>query len=101
MGADIGNPGKLQQPLYGAVLAVFPVQYRENHVNLLAHHRVAFKDQQALTPYRGDGRRAVVGVVLPGLPGQGVVVRAGVINPLALPGDAHGDDVIFFLVDIG
>ena len=52
-GPDVGNPGQLEQPLDGAVLAVGAVQHREHHV-----HVQAAAPRSALA--RDKGRRAGV-----------------------------------------
>ena len=35
MGSHVGNARHLQQALHGTVLAVFAVEYREYHIDLL------------------------------------------------------------------
>ncbi len=100
MGPDIGDPRQLQQALDRPVLAVFPVEHREDDVDMLAHNTVALEDQEALAPDRRDRRGAVIRMVLPGLGGQFAVIRPGIVEPLPGPGDAHWHDMIFFPVDI-
>ena len=43
MGADIGDACQLQQALNCAVLTVFTVEHRENHVQPFPHHAVTLK----------------------------------------------------------
>lgn len=59
--SDIGDARKLQETLDRAVLAVFAVQHREDHVDPLAHDAVALKAQQALSADGRDRAAAVAG----------------------------------------
>ena len=64
MRPHIGNPRQLQKPLDGAVLAVFAVENRENHINTFPHYTVALEAQKPLAANRGNRGAAVAGAVL-------------------------------------
>ena len=100
MGADVGNPRHLQQTLHGPVLAVFAVEHREHHVNGGGCHGIAGKAQQALPPDGRNNCRTAVRVCDPGFGGQHGVIRAAKVKPLSISGDAHGQNMVFFLVNM-
>ena len=100
MGAHIGDTRQLQQPLNGAVLAVLAVEHREYHVDPLAHHAVTFKAQQTLAADGGNGGTPVAGIILPLPGGQQGIILAGIVNPVSVLGDAHGEHIVFAMVNI-
>ena len=100
MGAHIGNSRHLQQTLHGAVLPVFAVEDREYHIDPFPDHTVALKAQQALSPDRGDGSPAVIGMALPGTGGQQGVIIGLEKDPVALLGNANRENMILTLVNI-
>ena len=100
VGADVGDARQLQQALHGAVLAVLTVHHREHHVDALPDNAVALEAQQALAPDGGDGAAAVVLAAQPGPGGEHGVVLALEPDPVAVLGNTHGVDVVFFLVDV-
>ena len=52
---DIGNSGDFKQPLYGAVLTVFAVEYREHRVNMnFFYPRLAEHQQPAVRTVGGE-----------------------------------------------
>jgi hypothetical protein len=98
MGAYVRNASHLQQALHGTVLTVLTVENRVDNIDPLPDNTLAFKAQQALAPDRGNGSPAILGIGFPLAGGQQGVILAGVQNPVAVPGDAHGEDIIFFMV---
>jgi len=98
--AHVGDASQLQQALDGAVLAVLPVEHGKDHVDPLPDHVVPLEGEQALAPDGGDGGGAVGGVIPPGAGGQLGPVRAPKEDPVALLGDAHGVDMVFFRVQM-
>jgi hypothetical protein len=98
MGAYIGNASKLQQALDSAVLAVFTVENREHHIDLLPYHSVTLEAQKALATNRRDGRRAVIGVGLPGTAGQHGIVIAPKEDPVALLSDTNRENIILIFI---
>ena len=100
MGPHIGDSRHLQQTLHGTVLAVLPMKHREHHVDGMGNHPVPLETHQPLSPGRRNHRRAGPGAGTPGFGRKHGVILAGKIDPLALPGDAHGIDLIFFLIDV-
>ncbi len=100
MRPHIGDPRHLQQALHGAVLAVLPVKHREHHVDGAGGHSISLEAQKPLSPGGRDHRRASPRAGAPGLGRKLGIVLAGKVNPLTLPGNAHGIDIIFFLVNV-
>ena len=100
VGTDIGNAGQLQQALDGAVLAVFAVHHGEDHIDALPDHTVVLEAEQALAPDGGNGTPAVGGIVHPGAGGQLGIVGAAEDDPVTVLGDAHGVDVVLFMVEV-
>ena len=45
LGPHIGNAGKLQKALNGAILSVLTVEHREDHINPFPDHAVALEAQ--------------------------------------------------------
>ena len=77
MGADVGNSCQLQQALHAAILPVFPVKYREHHIDALPNHAVPLKGQKALTPDGGNGNPVIIGIIYPFSAGQiGIILAA-------------------------
>ena len=73
---------------------------REHHIDPLLNHIVPLKNQQSLTPNRGNSCRAVFGMILPPPLGQQGIVRAAEEEPVSLFCDSHRENVILFLVHI-
>ena len=100
MRPHIGNPRQLQKPLDGAVLAVFAVENRENHINAFPHYTVALEAQKPLAANRGNRGATVAGVVLPLTGGQKGIILSRVEHPIPFPGNAHGEDIVPIMVDV-
>ena len=100
MRPHIGNASHLKKALHGAVLTVFAVKHRKHHIDGGCIYGIALEAQQALTPDGRNRRRAVVRVCDPGFGGQHGIVRAAEVDPLPRLGDAHGQDMVFFLVNM-
>ena len=100
MGANIRNARKLQQTLHSAVLTILTVENREHHIDPLPDDTVTLKAQQALTPDRRNSCPAVIGMVAPLAGRQLGIIRTAIENPIALPGDTHGEDIVLFLIHI-
>jgi hypothetical protein len=96
--AYTGDPRKLEKSLYRAVLSVLPVEHRENHVNGPMKGAICLKDQKPLSPYGGNGGRAVVLTTAPLPCGKQAVVLAPVKDPFSLTGNAHGENIVFFRI---
>ena len=98
--SDIGDAAELQKPLYGAVLAVFPVQDGEDYV-----------DRQDFEPFPGAGyqpfdrtiggeeSRAVCRMFFPGTVGD-LLYRTGIQHPAAVLRNAHGDHLVPVFGDV-
>ena len=97
--AHIGDAGELEQPLDGAVLPVFAVEGREDHVQ--GDHLGAGVAQSHQAVDRGVGGQKGRGD-RPTLPGAGgkVLHRAGVQQPFPRFGDAHHGDVVLLRVQV-
>ena len=100
MGTHIRDAGQLQQALHSAVFAVFAVKDREDHIDHFADYTVTLEGQQALATDRRDCSLTVGGMIHPGTGRQHRIILAAKIDPLAFLGDAHGEYIVLFLIDI-
>ena len=95
-----GDARQLQEPLEGAVLAVAAVEHRESHVQRDALDAAFLQQQQAvIAAVGGQDSGDAVRRVLPGIAEQ-LLHRAGVMEPLAVLGDANQHGTILFAVQV-
>ena len=100
--SDYRDSGKLQQALYGSVLAVFSMEHRKGRIQADGGYSGGGDHQQTMQAAvrRDDSRDGAACVLVPGIVQQSFH-RAGIQQPSALPGDPQQHRFIFFRVQVG